>query len=200
MYKQVLKPFLDILLAVLGLLLILPVLLIIALALAWVNRGAPFFVQQRAGKRGRVFNLIKFKTMTDERDVSGKLLPDKDRLTTLGRFIRSTSLDELPQLLNVIKGDMSLVGTRPLLPKYLPRYTKEQMKRHQVKPGITGWAQVNGRNSLSWEKKFEYDVEYVENIGFLFDLKIIYLTLIKVCKREGIASSSSATMEEFKPE
>ena len=200
LYPTFFKPILDRLIAVLGLLVISPVFVVISIILYYVNNGSVFFRQKRPGLHERIFTLIKFKTMNDKKDANGNLLPDAKRLTSAGRFIRSTSLDELPQLLNVLKGDMSLVGPRPLLPKYLERYTPEQARRHLVKPGITGWAQVNGRNTLSWEQKFTYDVEYVDNISFLFDLKIIYLTLIKVCKREGISSSASATMEEFKPE
>ena len=200
LYPTFFKPLLDRLIAVLGLLVTSPVFVVISLVLYYVNNGSVFFRQKRPGLHERIFTLIKFKTMNDKKDANGNLLPDAKRLTSAGRFIRSTSLDELPQLLNVLKGDMSLVGPRPLLPKYLERYTPEQARRHQVKPGITGWAQVNGRNTLSWEQKFAYDVEYVDNVSFLFDLKIIYLTLIKVCKREGISSSASATMEEFKPE
>jgi lipopolysaccharide/colanic/teichoic acid biosynthesis glycosyltransferase len=151
----------------------------------------------RPGKNENLFKLIKFKTMTDEKDQNGNLLPDSDRLTKLGKFIRSTSLDELPQLINVLKGDMSLIGPRPLLVKYLPRFSKEQARRHEVRPGITGWAQVNGRNAISWEEKLSLDVYYVDNMSFSLDLRIFYLTLIKVLKRSDISSETSSTMEEF---
>jgi lipopolysaccharide/colanic/teichoic acid biosynthesis glycosyltransferase len=199
-YQSFIKPLLDFILSLAGFVLLLPLFLIVSLFLMIANRGTPFFTQRRPGLQGRVFTLIKFKTMTDEKDADGNLLPDKDRLTRVGKIVRSTSLDELPQLLNVIKGDMSLVGPRPLLIRYLERYTPEQARRHEVKPGITGWAQVNGRNALSWEEKFQYDVEYVEKISFLFDLHILIRTLVKVVHREGISSEAAATMEEFKPE
>ena len=191
------KRLFDLFLSVLILIFIFPFLVLLLIILVVAYNGNPFFTQLRPGKDEKLFQLIKFKTMTDERDGNGQLLPDKDRLTKIGKFIRSTSLDELPQLLNVIKGDMSLIGPRPLLAKYLPRYNQEQKKRHNVKPGITGWAQVNGRNAISWEKKLEYDVYYVDNISFSLDLKIFYLTLIKVLKRSDISSSTSSTMEEF---
>ena len=154
-------------------------------------------MQQRPGKKGKIFKVIKFKTMTDECDVNGDLLPDEKRLTNVGKFLRSTSMDELPQLINVLKGDMALIGPRPLLPQYLPLYDKEQARRHEVRPGITGWAQVNGRNAISWTKKFELDVWYVDHCSFLLDLKIILLTIKKVFVREGISSETSATMEYF---
>jgi lipopolysaccharide/colanic/teichoic acid biosynthesis glycosyltransferase len=156
-----------------------------------------FFLQDRPGKDGKIFKIIKFKTMTDKRDNEGNLLPDNQRLTKIGKLIRSTSIDELPQLINVLKGDMSLIGPRPLLVQYLPLYTKEQVRRHDVRPGITGWAQVNGRNAISWKEKFELDVWYVDHMSFLLDLNIIYLTIKKVFKREGISSGTSVTMEPF---
>jgi len=162
------------------------------------NNGKPFFFQDRPGKNEKIFKVIKFKTMTDERGRDGELLPDKKRLTTIGSFVRKTSLDEIPQLLNVIKGDMSLVGPRPLLVQYLPLYNKKQKRRHEVKPGITGWAQVNGRNTVGWQKKFEYDVWYVDHLTFLLDIKIIFMTIFKVFKSEGISADGQATMEEFK--
>ena len=166
--------------------------------LHFANRGAgAFFTQERPGQYGKIFKVIKFKTMTDERDENGDLLPDEKRLTKIGKFIRSTSVDELPQLFNVLKGDMSLIGPRPLLPQYLPLYSKEQARRHEVRPGITGWAQVNGRNAISWTKKFELDVWYVDHCSFLLDLKIIFLTVKKVFVREGISSDTSVTMEPF---
>ena len=169
-----------------------------AIWLHFANKGAGvFFTQERPGKSGKIFKVIKFKTMTDERDKDGNLLPDEKRLTRIGKFIRSTSIDELPQLINVLKGDMALIGPRPLLPQYLPLYTKEQARRHDVRPGITGWAQVNGRNAISWGKKFELDVWYVDHCSFLLDLKIILLTVKKVFVREGISSATSVTMEFF---
>ena len=163
------------------------------------NKGAgAFFFQERPGKNEKIFRVIKFKTMNDKRDESGSLLPDAERLTRVGRFVRSTSLDEIPQLLNVIKGDMSLIGPRPLLVQYLPLYNEEQKRRHEVRPGITGWAQVNGRNAISWQQKFEYDVWYVDHVSFILDLKILYKTIQKVFKRDGINSDTSVTMDEFK--
>lgn len=180
-----------------GLLILSPVLLLLILFLSIANRGTPFFFQQRPGKNSRIFRVVKFKTMNDRKDDRGNLLPDKDRLTSLGKFIRSTSLDELPQLFNVLWGDMSLVGPRPLLVKYLPLYNRTQMRRHEVKPGITGWAQVNGRNAISWGQKFEYDVWYVDNISFLLDMKILYSTFLKVFKRQGINAAEDVTMASF---
>ncbi|WP_368335999.1 sugar transferase [Parabacteroides merdae] len=175
-----------------------PILLIITLWLHFANKGAgAFFAQERPGKGGKVFKVIKFKTMTDERDADGNLLPDADRLTNVGRFVRSTSIDELPQLINVLKGDMALIGPRPLLVQYLPLYSKEQARRHDVRPGITGWAQVNGRNAISWTKKFELDVWYVDHCSFWLDVKIIFLTIKKVFVREGISQEGQATMEFF---
>ena len=164
------------------------------------NRGTPFFIQSRPGKNEKVFNLLKFKTMRDAYDENGKSLPDKDRITPVGAWVRKLSLDELPQLINVIKGDMSLIGPRPLLIKYLPLYNNEQKRRHDVKPGITGWAQVNGRNSIDWNKKFELDVWYVDNISAILDLKILYLTIVKVFKREGINVDQNNTMTPFNGE
>ena len=175
-----------------------PILLFVMLWLHFANKGTGiFFTQERPGKNGKIFKVIKFKTMTDKRDANGKLLSDAERLTKVGRFVRSTSVDELPQLFNVLKGDMALVGPRPLLPQYLSLYSKEQARRHEVRPGITGWAQVNGRNAISWNKKFELDVWYVDHCSFLLDLKIIFLTIKKVFVREGISSDTSATMEPF---
>jgi lipopolysaccharide/colanic/teichoic acid biosynthesis glycosyltransferase len=167
------------------------------LLLGIANQGKPFFIQPRPGKNGKVFNIIKFKTMNDRKDEHGKLLPDADRLTPVGAFVRKTSLDEIPQLLNVIKGDMSLVGPRPLLTHYLHLYSDFQNLRHEVKPGITGWAQVNGRNAISWDKKFELDVWYVEHISFILDLKILFKTIRKVIKKEGINAADAATIEPF---
>ena len=175
-----------------------PILFLITLWLHFANKGAgAFFTQERPGRNGKIFKVIKFKTMTDERDVNGDLLPDEQRLTKVGKLIRSTSVDELPQLINVLKGDMALIGPRPLLPQYLPLYNKEQARRHEVRPGITGWAQVNGRNAISWAKEFELDVWYVDHCSFILDLRIIVLTIKKVFVREGISSETSATMEPF---
>lgn len=167
------------------------------ICLTLANQGKPFFFQVRPGKNAKLFKIIKFKTMNDRNDSNGNLLPDDVRLTKIGNFVRKTSLDEIPQLLNVLKGDMSLIGPRPLLPEYLPLYSAEQNKRHLVRPGITGWAQVNGRNAISWEQKFKLDFWYVENVSFLLDLKILWLTLKKVLVKEGISSATSATMEKF---
>ena len=198
MYKHFLKPLFDFLLVSFVLLLIWPILLLITLWLHFANRGAgAFFFQERPGKDGKIFKVIKFKTMTDERDADGNLLPDAERLTKVGRFVRSTSIDEMPQLINVLKGDMALIGPRPLLPQYLPLYSKEQARRHEVRPGITGWAQVNGRNAISWTKKFELDVWYVDHCSFLLDAKIFFLTIKKVFVREGISQEGQATMEVF---
>ena len=182
----------------LGFLFLSPVFVLVTIGLFFANDGKPFFFQLRPGKNGKIFKIIKFKTMTDKKDENGNLLPDADRLTKIGSFVRKTSLDEIPQLLNVIKGDMSLVGPRPLLPKYLELYNDFQRRRNEVKPGITGWAQVNGRNSISWEKKFEYDVWYVDNVSFLLDIKILILTVLKVVKSEGINEQGQATSNEFK--
>ncbi len=199
MYKNYIKRIIDLLLAVIGFLIISPVFLLLWLLLAVANKGAgAFFTQERPGKNERIFRVIKFKTMTDERDAEGNLLPDAERLTKIGKFVRSTSLDEIPQLLNVIKGDMSLIGPRPLLVQYLPLYNEKQKRRHEIRPGITGWAQVNGRNAISWEEKFELDVWYVEQVSFLLDIKILLKTIYNVFKREGISSDTSATMEAFK--
>jgi lipopolysaccharide/colanic/teichoic acid biosynthesis glycosyltransferase len=197
-YRSFLKPIFDLCIALPLAAILLPLFIVIAIMILVFNSTRPFFMQSRTGKNGRVFTLIKFKTMNDRRDASGNLLPDAERLTPLGRFLRSTSLDELPQLINVIKGDMSLVGPRPLLPKYLPLYNERQARRHEVKPGITGWAQVNGRNALSWQEKFELDVWYVDHVSFLLDLKILWLTLIKVIKRQGIAADGAVSGLPFK--
>ncbi|MGV8947035.1 MAG: sugar transferase [Lutibacter sp.] len=197
MYKKIIKPLIDFFAALLGLLLLSPLLLVVWLALSIANQGKPFFFQQRPGKNGKIFTIVKFKTMNDKKDNEGNLLPDAERLTLVGKIVRKTSLDELPQLFNVIKGDMSLIGPRPLLPEYLPLYTKEQQKRHNVKPGITGWAQVNGRNAISWEQKFEYDVWYVKHLSFLLDMKILFLTIKKVLVSDGIAAEGHTTMPRF---
>lgn len=198
MYRKYFKRIIDFIIVFCVLLFIWPILLLITIFLYFANKGAGvFFTQARPGKDSRIFKVIKFKTMTDERDINGNLLPDADRLTKVGRFVRSTSIDELPQLLNVLKGDMALIGPRPLLPQYLPLYTKEQARRHEVRPGITGWAQVNGRNAISWTKKFELDVWYVDHCSLWLDIKIVFLTIKKVFIREGISQAGQATMEFF---
>ena len=196
MYR-IIKPFLDLILSLTGLILLLPFLIIITILLFISNSGSPFFFQSRPGKNGKVFKIVKFKTMNDKRDADGKLLPDAQRITAIGKFIRKTSLDEIPQLINVVKGDMSLVGPRPLLVTYLHLYNDFQNRRHEVKPGITGWAQVNGRNAISWDKKFEYDVWYVDNMSFFLDMKILLKTVEKVFKRDGINAANVATTEPF---
>lgn len=194
MYPCFLKRFIDFVVVFWVLAVIWPILLSIVIWLHFANKGAgAFFTQERPGKHGEIFKVIKFKTMTDECDEDGNLLPDEKRLTKIGKFVRSTSIDELPQLINVLKGDMALIGPRPLLPQYLPLYSKEQVRRHEVRPGITGWAQVNGRNAISWTKKFELDVWYVDHLSFLLDLRIIFLTIKKVFVREGINSNTSVT-------
>lgn len=198
MYKKFLKRIFDFLFALIGFSLLSPLFLFIIIGLFFVNEGRPFFVQVRPGKNGQLFKIVKFKTMSDKRDSNGNLLPDANRLTKIGQLVRKTSLDELPQLINVLKGDMSLIGPRPLLPEYLPLYNETQKRRHEVRPGITGWAQVNGRNAISWQKKFEYDVWYVENISFVLDCKIVFLTIKKVFKREGVTAGNSASAEVFK--
>ena len=198
MYKKFIKRFLDICISVVSLILISPILLVVTIWLHFANKGAgAFFYQKRVGKNGKIFKIIKYKTMTDERDADGKLLPDAERLTKVGKFVRSTSLDELPQFFNVLKGDMSLIGPRPLLVEYLPLYSPEQSRRHLVRPGISGWAQCHGRNAMTWAKKFEYDVWYVDHLTFLTDLKIIGKTIKSVLFREGISGEGSATMEAF---
>ncbi len=198
MYKGFFKPILDFTLALLALLILSPILILVGLFLAIANRGNPFFIQSRPGKNEKLFDIIKFKTMNDKRDPKGKLLSDAKRLTRIGKLVRKTSLDEIPQLINVLKGDMSLIGPRPLLPEYLSLYNTEQKKRHLVKPGITGWAQVNGRNAISWEQKFTYDIWYVENCSFWIDIKIILLTIQKVLASKDIAADGSATVGRFK--
>ena len=197
MYKHFFKKLLDFFIAFTALLVLSPLLIPITVLLALANKGKPFFFQKRPGKNGRIFSIIKFKTMTDEKDENGDLLPDEKRLTAVGKFVRKTSIDEIPQLINVLKGNMSLIGPRPLLPQYLPLYSERQRKRHNVKPGITGWAQVNGRNAISWTKKFEYDVWYVENLSFGLDVKIIIKTIKKVVISEGINTANMATTEAF---
>lgn len=198
MYKHFFKRFFDILISFTALVCLSPVLVVVTIWLHFANKGAgAFFLQERPGKNAKIFKIIKYKTMTDERDANGNLLPDAERLTKVGRFVRSTSIDELPQLINVLKGDMSLIGPRPLLIEYLPLYSATQARRHEVRPGITGWAQVNGRNAISWQKRFELDVWYVDNLSLLTDIKIIFITIKKVLYRSNISSSTSATMEAF---
>ena len=197
-YYNFTKRLVDFFVAFCVLIVLAPLLLIIAIILCFANNvKCLFFLQERPGRHGKIFKVIKFKTMTDERDAEGNLLPDDKRLTKVGKFVRSTSIDELPQLINVLKGDMSFIGPRPLLPQYLLLYNKEQARRHEVRPGITGWAQVNGRNAISWTRKFELDVWYVDHCSFLLDLKIFVLTIKKVFVREGISSDTSVTMEPF---
>lgn len=197
MYKNFLKHLLDFTLSLIGLLLISPILIMVSLLLLIQNKGTPFFLQTRPGKNQKAFKIIKFKTMTDARDRKGNLLPDNERITRLGKVIRQLSIDELPQLINVLKGDMSLVGPRPLLFKYIPLYSSRQLRRHEVRPGITGWAQVNGRNAISWTRKFELDIEYVENLSFWMDVKILLLTLRKVLISEGVNQNDERPMEPF---
>ncbi len=198
MYRVFGKRLIDILIASAALIVLLPLFFILILIISFTARRSPVFRQLRPGKHEKIFPFLKFKTMSDAIDDQGKLLPDEKRLTFLGRWIRSTSLDELPQLWNVLKGDMSLVGPRPLLIEYLPLYSDKQRRRHQIRPGITGWAQVNGRNLLTWEQKFEFDLWYVDHYSFGLDLRILMLTLLKVIKREGIYAGGTATMEKFK--
>lgn len=198
MYKMYLKRILDFILALFGIVILSPFFIVVSIGLFFANNGKPFFFQLRPGKNEKLFKIIKFKTMSDKKDAAGNLLSDELRLTKIGSVVRKTSLDEIPQLINVLKGEMSLIGPRPLLPQYLPLYSEEQKKRHRVKPGITGWAQVNGRNAISWEQKFEYDVWYVTQCSFLLDMKIVLMTLKKVFIREGISQEGQATMEIFK--
>ncbi|WP_077419237.1 sugar transferase [Chryseobacterium sp. JV274] len=198
MYKNYLKRIFDFVVSLIGITLLLPIFLIVMVGLFLSNNGKPFFFQQRPGRNGKVFKIIKFKTMNDKKDTNGNLLSDAERLTALGAFVRKTSLDEIPQLLNVLKGDMSLIGPRPLLVQYLPLYNENQARRHEVRPGITGWAQVNGRNAISWNQKFDYDVWYVENISFILDVKIFFLTAKKVFVREGISADGHVTIEPFR--
>ncbi|HHX59681.1 MAG TPA: sugar transferase [Epulopiscium sp.] len=197
MYKNFFKPILDFLVALIGLLVLSPIFLLVMLGLTIANNGKPFFFQKRPGKNEKIFSIIKFKTMNDKKDAEGNLLSDAERLTKIGSFVRKTSLDEIPQLINVLKGDMSMIGPRPLRTYYLPLYSDEQKKRHDVKPGITGWAQVNGRNAISWTQKFKYDVWYVENISFMLDLKIFFFTIKKVFVREGISKEGQVTTVPF---
>lgn len=197
MYKKIVKPFFDFFAAFFGLILLLPIVLIVVVFLYFANNGKPFFYQLRPGLNGKIFKIVKFKTMNDKKDEFGNLLSDEKRLTKIGNFVRKSSLDEVPQLLNVLKGNMSIVGPRPLLPEYLAFYSNVQNRRHEVKSGITGWAQVNGRNAISWDKKFEFDVWYVDNISFLLDVKIVFLTIKKIFKSNEITADGHATMPRF---
>ena len=198
MYRHFFKRFIDFWIALVVLICISPILIVVTVWLHFANKGAgAFFLQERPGKDGKIFKVIKFKTMTDERDAEGNLLPDAQRLTKVGRFVRSTSIDELPQLINVLKGDMALIGPRPLLVKYLPLYSEEQMRRHEVRPGISGWAQCHGRNNISWTEKFKLDVWYVDHCTLWTDLKVILITVMKVVKRDGISEEGQATIEAF---
>jgi len=197
MYKSFFKQIIDFFIAFTALVVLSPILFIVILLLALANKGNPFFFQNRPGKDEQIFKIVKFRTMTNERDENGMLLPDADRLTGIGKFVRKTSIDELPQLINVLMGEMSLIGPRPLLPEYLPIFNERQKKRHSVRPGITGWAQVNGRNTISWTRKLEYDVWYVENLSFSLDMKILFKTIKKVIISEGINTQNMATTEPF---
>lgn len=197
MYKYI-KRFFDIVSSFLAIIVLSPILLCLIVIGAIQMKGNPFFTQQRPGKNERIFKLIKFRTMTNAKDKYGNLLPDADRLTKYGEFLRNTSLDELPELINILKGDMSVIGPRPLLVEYIPRYNKYQHRRHEVRPGLSGWAQVNGRNTVSWEDKFDMDVEYVDSYNLIMDIKILFMTVLNVLKREGISSDTSATMEPFR--
>ena len=198
MYAHFLKRFFDFCISLLAIIVLSPILVVVTIWLHFANKGAgAFFTQERPGKDAKIFRVIKFKTMTDERDADGNLLPDVQRLTRVGKVVRSLSLDELPQLFNVLKGDMALIGPRPLLVKYLPLYTKEQMRRHEVRPGITGWAQVNGRNAITHTKKFEYDVWYVDHLSFALDVKILWMTVLNVLRRKDISTAGEATAPTF---
>ena len=200
MYKNFFKRFLDFTLALCVLIATSPILLAVSVALHFANKGAGiFFTQARPGKNGKIFRVVKFKTMTDERDATGTLLPDHQRMTRVGKFLRKSSLDELPQLFNILRGDMAIIGPRPLLPEYLPLYSPEQARRHEIRPGVTGWAQTNGRNAISWKKKFELDVWYVDHVSFALDVKILFLTALKVVKREGINQSDAPGTEITMP-
>ncbi|MDR6696785.1 MULTISPECIES: sugar transferase [Chryseobacterium] len=198
MYKFFFKRLIDFMIALMGLILLSPVFIVVMVLLYFANQGKPFFVQARPGLNEKIFHIIKFKTMNDKKDAQGNYLPDSERLTPIGSFIRQTSLDELPQLINVLKGDMAIIGPRPLLPQYLELYNETQRRRHSIRPGITGWAQVNGRNAISWTKKFELDIWYVDHLSFATDCRVIILTLKKVLKKEGINQAHQATVEAFK--
>lgn len=197
MYRSLFKRVFDFILSLTAIIILSPVLLLLTVIGAFLMGGNPFFTQERPGKDGKIFKLVKFRSMNNKRDERGELLPDEKRLTYYGKFLRNTSLDELPELINILKGDMAIVGPRPLLVRYLTRYNKTQARRHEVRPGLTGLAQVNGRNAISWEEKFRYDVEYVDKLSLMLDIKIILMTVLKVVKRDGISSENSATMEEF---
>ncbi|MGV0939085.1 sugar transferase [Empedobacter sp. ULE_I140] len=197
MYSNFFKRLFDFIIAFVGLIILSPIFIIITIGLYFANQGKPFFFQARPGKNERIFRIMKFKTMNDKKDAHGNLLPDAERLTPIGAFVRKTSLDEIPQLINVLKGDMSLIGPRPLLPHYLPLYNAHQKRRHEVRPGITGWAQVNGRNAITWKRKFELDVDYVDNLSFLMDVKVFFSTFKKVFKSEGISADGHVTIEPF---
>lgn len=197
MYKNFLKRLFDFIIAFVGLIILSPIFIAVMIGLYFANDGKPFFFQARPGLNENIFKIIKFKTMNDKKDAKGNLLTDAERLTPIGAFVRKTSLDEIPQLINVLKGDMSIIGPRPLLPQYLPLYNETQRKRHLVRPGITGWAQVNGRNAISWTKKFELDVEYVDNLSFLMDVKVFLTTFKKVFKSEGISADGHVTIDPF---
>lgn len=198
MYKFFFKRVIDFLIALIALMVLSPVFIVVTILLYFANQGKPFFVQARPGLNEKIFNIIKFKTMNIKKDGQGNYLPDSERLTPIGSFIRQTSLDELPQLINVLKGDMALIGPRPLLSQYLPLYNESQKRRHNIRPGITGWAQVNGRNAISWKMKFELDIWYIDNVSFATDCKVMFLTLKKVIKKEGINQAQQATVEAFK--
>lgn len=197
MYKKKIKRSLDFIISLVSICILMPIFIIVFIGLYLANDGKPFFFQLRPGLNEKVFKIIKFKTMNDKKDEAGNLLSDEERLTIIGRFVRKTSLDEMPQLINVLKGDMSIIGPRPLLIQYLSLYNENQKTRHDIRPGITGWAQVNGRNAISWEKKFEYDVWYVDNLSFILDLKILWKTVVKVFRKEGINQEGQATVEAF---
>ncbi|THU34095.1 sugar transferase [Niastella caeni] len=197
LYRNYLKRFFDFTVSLVAFCLLLPLFIVVTALLFFANQGSPFFVQPRPGKNGRIFRLVKFKTMNDKKDAAGKLLSDAERLTGIGKFIRKTSLDEIPQLINVIKGEMSLIGPRPLLEEYLPLYSARQKRRHEVRPGITGWAQINGRNAIGWKEKFELDVWYVDHLSFRLDCKIILFTILKVVKSEGVSQQGHVTMTKF---
>jgi len=197
-YKFFFKRVIDFLIALIALIVLSPVFIVVTILLYFANQGKPFFVQARPGLNEKIFNIIKFKTMNDRKDKQGIYLHDSERLTPIGSFIRQTSLDELPQLINVLKGDMALIGPRPLLPQYLPLYNESQKRRHNIRPGITGWAQVNGRNAISWTMKFELDIWYIDNVSLATDCKVMFLTLKKVIKKEGINQAQQATVEAFK--
>ena len=197
MYKHFFKRFFDFIIALIGFIVLSPIFIFVTIGLYFANQGKPFFFQKRPGKNEKIFSIIKFKTMNDKKDANGNLLSDAERLTPIGAFVRKTSLDEIPQLINVLKGDMAIIGPRPLLPQYLPLYSESQKRRHNVRPGITGWAQVNGRNAISWTKKFELDVWYVDHVSFATDVNVFFTTFKQVFKSEGISQEGQATMEAF---